>query len=65
MYNLYYWKYTSKLMCTFLNYDDCKMALEILKKKHPNAKIWYEPVISINSYKEWCDKFNEGNDIYT
>lgn len=58
MYNLFYWAYSPKLMCTFSNYADCKRALSELQNKYPTAKIWYEPVRTINSYEEWFDRFN-------
>ena len=64
MYNLFYWKYSPQLMCTFSNYEDCKKALEKLKETHPDSQIWYESVSTINSYEEWKDKFNEGANIY-
>lgn len=58
MYNLFYWNYQPKLMCTFSNYSDCKNALEVLKEKYPKCKIWYEKVNTINSVEEWEDIFN-------
>lgn len=64
MFNLFYQKFGPRLMCTFTNYRDCKKALKTLQKKYPNAKIWYAPLTTINSYEEWCDVYNKGEDIY-
>lgn len=60
MYNLFFWCYQPKLMCTFSNYDDCKKAHKTLKQKYPKSKIWFQPVDAINSYNEWLDRFNQG-----
>lgn len=57
MFNLFYWVYSEKLMCTFTNYADCKKALDTLRAKYPTAKIWLEPVIPITSFEQWQDTF--------
>ena len=64
MYNLFYWVYDAKLMCTFDNYADCKKALQTLEKKYPKAKIWIQRVIPISSFEEWEDKFNSSIQEY-
>jgi len=58
MYNLFYWAYNPRLMCTFNDYATCKEAMEKLKQKYPTARVWMDPVVPINSLQEWEDKFN-------
>jgi len=43
---------------TFSNYSDCKKACDFYKEKYPDAKIWMEPVVPVNSFEEFMDKTN-------
>ena len=56
MYNLFYWAFSAQLMFTFSKYEDCKKAETILRNRYPDAKIWMESVMSINSFQEFMDK---------
>ena len=58
MYNLYYWEWSPMLCMTFSNYSDCKKACDFYKEKYPDAKIWMEPVVPVNSFEEFMDKTN-------
>lgn len=64
MYNLFYWKWDAKLMCTFDKYEDCKKALDTLKAKYPQADIWMKKVETISSFQEWSDKFDQKIEDY-
>jgi len=58
MYRLCYWAWSEQVLCYFDKYADCKKALEILKVKYPNSKIWMNKITTIGSIEEFYDMFN-------
>lgn len=55
MYKICYQAFAPQSLAYFNDYNDCKKALDILKEKYPDAKIWMHSVTPV-CFDEFMDK---------
>lgn len=56
MYEIYYWAYSPRFLCGFDVREDAEKALNDLKRKYPESRIWMSEGRPLKSYDEWKDR---------